>query len=117
MVKLIAIILLVVSAPTWAALVDPTKPPNYQAEVGEDGKPAEPMYSLKMVLIGTERKLALINGRMYSEGDEVNGAKILAIHEDSVEVLKDSGELLLLLVEPEDKAPWRFKKVYVNDEK
>ena len=62
---------------------DPTKPFTGKVEVSGQ-------LQLSSILIGKERRLALINDTFVQIGDTIGSAKVIAIKEDSV-VLLDSG--------------------------
>ncbi len=84
----------------------------------ESGEVAEGPVALsaKMVLISAERKLALIDDRILTVGDEFNNGKILNISEDGVEILHENGEIEFLPVQSTDTAAsWKFLKVYRDE--
>ena len=63
------------------ALEDPTRPMNIGA-VGTTAAPAARVPTLTSILVGKERKLAVIDGRLMSEGEDVQGIKVLKIYPD-----------------------------------
>jgi MSHA biogenesis protein MshK len=86
---------LVVLAPaSYAAedlpLKDPMRP--YQAPVGgvRIGA-AERTIEVSAILISPQRRIAVINGELYREGDLVEGAELVRIEAESVR-LKRAGE-------------------------
>ncbi len=96
---------------------DPTMPRG-GFYVGGDTVVEEEAATLaaKLVLVGDERKLALVNGRTLSVGDEFEGGKILEISENGVEVLQADGEIVFLPVQSVQKSPsWKFLKVYRDE--
>lgn len=63
-------------------------------EVEEKGLP-----QLNMILIGENRKIALINDRLVFEGSRLNGEKVYQIKEKEVLLRSDIGETRLTLAE------------------
>jgi hypothetical protein len=62
-------------------LEDPTRPLTIRA--AEDGPVQAPSVPvLTSILVGKERKLAVINGRLMSEGADERGVKVLRIYPD-----------------------------------
>jgi len=72
---------------------DPTKPSTYRETVAPNKK----FYRLESVLLGHDRKLAIINGLSFSEGDNHKLGKVIAINSDHV-VLQGSKRHILRLV-------------------
>lgn len=63
-------------------IADPTKPTGYrQTGIGPSKK-----YRLESILLGLNRKVAIINGRNFSEGDSHALGKIMSINSNSVVV-------------------------------
>ena len=77
---------------------DPTKPSTYRETVAPNKK----FYRLESVLLGHDRKLAIINGLSFSEGDNHKLGKVIAINSDHVVrdhvVLQGSKRHILKLV-------------------
>ncbi len=61
------------------------------------GGPASVDFELKGVLISPGGRSALINGRIVSEGERVNGVEVLAIEEGAVRVLTGTQEYTVLV--------------------
>ena len=72
---------------------DPTKPSTYREKVAPNKK----SYRLESVLLGHDRKLAIINGHSFSEGDSHKLGKVITINSDHV-VLQGSKRHILKLV-------------------
>jgi hypothetical protein len=74
---------------------DPMQP--YRAVDGVRGPGAEPLprFRLTAVLISPTRRVAIVNGKPYTEGAHVNGAQITRIDPQSIE-LNDGGEELVI---------------------
>ena len=66
-------------------LTDPTKPP-VQAVVAKVHAVPDQIHTLTSILIGQQRKLAVIDGNTMSEGDTYNGIRLVKVNSDSVDV-------------------------------
>lgn len=77
---------------------DPTKPTGYRGATVGTAK----IYRLESILLGRDRKIAIINGQSYSEGDKHKLGKIINIKSDSV-VVQGSKQHILKLVTPSIK--------------
>ena len=77
-------LLLLVTLPVNAAhaLTDPTRPAAFQG-----GKVIQQAYQLDSILYAGSRKVAVINGQPLSEGERLQGIKVIAIKKDSVTIL------------------------------
>ncbi|MBW4936505.1 hypothetical protein KZO34_17700 [Marinobacter sp. F4206] len=78
------------------ALQDPTRPPGF----GEAPTQALPMtdLALQSILVGAERRLAVINGEPRAEGQAFDGVRVRQIHRDRVEV-SDQGRIRTLYLD------------------
>lgn len=69
-----------------SALQDPTRPPGF------DDRPAKAIpktdLALQSILVGAERRVAVINGEPRAEGQAFDGVKVRRIHRDRVEVME-----------------------------
>jgi hypothetical protein len=75
---------------------DPTRP--YEAAAGAVGTNAPtPGSTLTAVIVSPTRKIAVIGGRIYHEGDRVDGALITRIEPGAVHLKRGDGQLLLRL--------------------
>lgn len=72
-----------------ATLRDPTQPFDW-AKPKQRTK-AKQSYKLNYLLVASERKQAIINGKTVTVGDHVSGAKVLKITESSVHLLLVDG--------------------------
>ncbi|NNC63510.1 MAG: hypothetical protein HKN84_01885 [Gammaproteobacteria bacterium] len=77
-------------------LGDPMRPyvPASPAAAGQ--RTARPL-TLTGVLIAATRRIAVINGALYREGDTINGARIMRIESDSVQLRRGSEDVALQL--------------------
>lgn len=71
----------------------------------QEMKPSEIPLKLKAILIGEHIRLASINQRILTIGDEINGEKILEIHSDRVILGKGKDRRTILL----DQNPLKIK--------
>jgi MSHA biogenesis protein MshK len=71
------------------SLSDPTRPEGPGGDVAAQQQPQhrEPTWDLTSIIHSPRRKLAVINNRITGVGEEVAGARILAIRPDSVLLL------------------------------
>ena len=96
---------------TWGR--DPFETP-FQAKVEDTTTPSEkgdkprpqpvrqgPQYRISTVLIAGSNRLAVINDRVYGEGDQIGGEKIAKITLDHVVLTGDFGERLLEVPRPQ----------------
>ena len=79
------------AVPPVSALTDPTRPSSYRA--------ASKSQSLRLesILFSDNRRVAVINGAVVSEGDTVGRIKILQIDKNSVRV-NNSGNIVELVL-------------------
>jgi MSHA biogenesis protein MshK len=83
-----------------AAVADPTRPPGLGAmtsTVGND-KHKAPRWVLKSTLISPERRTAVINDRVVSKGDHVNGATVVDIQSLKVRLRSAGREVTLVML-------------------
>ncbi len=77
-----------VIAPVYA-LDDPTRPASYQAQAA--AQPAGKDFSLDSIMIGPDRRVAVIDGIARREGDSFNGTRLLRVYPDRVELREQGG--------------------------
>lgn len=82
-------------------LVDPTRPPVR----AEQEKPAPAIaerrsWALESTLVSPERRVAVINGKLVSEGESVDGARVIAIRKRDV-LLSAQGRRMTLQLLPD----------------
>ena len=75
---------------------DPMRPDRPQLPVRADGTVAR-RFELSAVLISATRRIAVINGGLYREGDEIDGATITRIAAGSVSLRRGSEQLVVPL--------------------
>ena len=80
-----------------SALQDPTRPPGF----GDTPVKVQPLteLALQSILVGAERRLAVINGAPRAEGQAFDGVRVRQIHRDRVEILDQGRSRTLYLDE------------------
>ncbi len=84
---------------------DPTQPSGYTAPK----EAAKKKWRLESVLIGERRKLAIINGQSYQEGDRVGNAELISIEHNKVTLRKGLQRTVLELFDSGFKLDSSFK--------
>ena len=77
-------------------LRDPMQPYRPAASDGREGS-APRRYELSAVLISATRRVAVVNGRRYQQGDRVDGAEIIGIEPKLVHLREGSEDLVVHL--------------------
>ncbi len=77
--------------------IDPTRPPDFIAPLRAHPKTG---FELTAILIARDRRWAVINGVSLGVGGSLAGARILAIHPDTVRLRLPSGRLKRLTLYP-----------------
>ena len=72
------------SAAQAAPFADPFRPPRQMETPSADGAKAPAMTRLESVLIAPDRRVAVINGQQYVEGERFGGGRVLRIAESEV---------------------------------
>lgn len=85
----------------YAALRDPTRPPDYieSQTSGEGGKEAAESLELTQVIYSKDRKIAVIGGQAVKIGDEVMGDKVIDIGPNTVQLMGPDGKITLFLLD------------------
>jgi MSHA biogenesis protein MshK len=79
---------------TEAPLKDPMQPYRHVDTSDIHGAPAQ-RYALSTVLISATRRVAVINGTLLREGDRIDGAEVVRIASQRVE-LRRGGETFVV---------------------
>lgn len=92
------------------ALEDPTRPPDYRPRTAVVSTPDEPVmqWNLTSILIATDRRLAVINGRPLALGGSIGEARVVSI-EVGLVTLDAKGERVRLRLVPTTKKATRTK--------
>lgn len=81
------------SSPSKAIISDPTKPTGYREKTNQ----AATQYRLESILFGSVRKVAIINGKSFSEGDATKLGTIVRINSDNVVIQGNKRHVLKLV--------------------
>jgi len=79
------------------AISDPTRPTGYAAPAGGAEKSGAAL-KLESVLIARDRRVAVINGKACRVGDSIDGARLVAIHADGAELVREGSRVVLPLL-------------------
>lgn len=78
-------------------LQDPMRPYQVLPQAGS-GVAAPRRLELSAILVSSQRRIAVINGRFYREGDVVDGAEVLRIDPESVQLRRGNENLEVRLI-------------------
>ena len=81
-----------------ASLPDPTRPPQRFNAPADSSPAVADNWQLGSILIAPQRRVAVINGRALIVGDQVNGAKVVAIEPGLVRLRRGSRVIMLDLL-------------------
>lgn len=79
---------------SFAAVEDPTRPPNLAAATVQAQNQSVP--KLNSILISDQRRLAIIGGEIVSVGERTAGVELLEVEPGAVRVRTSSGKQLTL---------------------
>lgn len=82
------------------AMNDPTRPPMAKAKSSyvPSKKSQRPQWTLNSTLVSSARRTAVINDRVVSRGDRINGATVISIEPSSVRLRKKGREITLMML-------------------
>lgn len=86
-----------------AALADPMRPKRAVSVTA--GAAPEPRIRLQGVLRSATRRVAVINGRLYREGNRVGDAVLESIDSESIQLRRGSEIVVLYVETPGSNAP------------
>ena len=93
LLKMVCLLLtLCLSSINGWSMKDPTRPSSYRYSAVESKG-----LNLESVLISEQRKVAVINGTAVSVGEEIGGAKVVAIEKNNVRVNQHGKTVTLTL--------------------
>ena len=103
---LLALCLMVGSGVVWGdAVRDPTRPPQAAPPANPAPVPVRRDHVLQSTRVAGELRSAVINGRVVSAGDRVDGALVVAVDVARVRLRDHHGEFAVRLVVPEIARP------------
>jgi hypothetical protein len=82
-------------------LTDPTRPPGMKMPGSGAGTISAPRWILSSTLIAPSRRLATLNGKTVSVGEQVNGAEVTSIEPARV-TLREGGKAVVVELSPRD---------------
>ena len=101
------VVCLSLSLPLNAAMEDPTRPPTGEAKVARAVKAKtnqRPRWVLTSTLVSPQRRTAVINNRVVSRGDRVNGATVINIHPALVRLRARGRDVTLVMLKKKVKS-------------
>ena len=89
-----------------APVRDPMRPfGSAAATAGSATAASAPRFALTAVLIAPTRRVAIVNGKPYQQGESVDGAEIVAIEQGAVRMRERGTELVVSLGRPGNGRP------------
>ena len=90
------------SSVVWSeTLADPTQPYGYSKNSSlapsQATNDSAPKWLLNTTIIDPYQRIAIVNGTQVTVGDEINGATVIAINHQEVELLDDRDLIVLSL--------------------
>jgi hypothetical protein len=76
---------------------DPMRPFARVASAAGAASVSGPRFALTGVLIGPTRRVAIVNGKPYAQGETVDGAEIVAVEPGAVRLREHGAELVISL--------------------
>lgn len=95
--RVLLIIILVLGTGYAFALQDPTRPDHHTSSAQHE-EPARP-FSLASIFIGSDRRVAVIDGETRTEGQAFEGVRVKRIYPERVELV-DQGRVRILHLAP-----------------
>jgi len=103
---LLMCVLLIARPVGGTALIDPTRPASPHRRSSDDPVRNQGGWRLDSTLVAPDRRVAVINGKQVSEGESVDGARVIAIHQLEVRIQAPGRRMTLqLLPDILDKQP------------
>lgn len=97
--------------PAQAAIEDPTRPPGMNmVTTPSDAIKSGPRWVLTSTLVSAGRRTAVINDRVVSKGDRVNGATVIDIQPSRVRLSASGRDVTLVMLKRNVKTPSRQPK-------
>jgi len=101
----IVIGLLISMVSAHAELNDPTRPVNYVQDASGKNGNAKSRMQVSSIIIGKERRVAIIDGQSVQKGDDIHGMTVLAIRPSEVLLKSNNKELQVSLLPEKVKEP------------
>ena len=74
---------------------DPTRPAGGSGTAGGNLASTAERFELAATIVSGERRIALINGRFFREGERVNGQQITRIEPGAIRLMRAGNEVLI----------------------
>jgi hypothetical protein len=84
---------------------DPMRPFGAVAAAGAAVAASAPRFALTAVLIAPTRRIAIVNGKPYTQGATIDGAELVAIEHEVVRLRENGTELVIHLGRPSNGRP------------
>ena len=95
---LLAGVLLIALPAAGSALLDPTRPPSPGRGLSDAPGGSTGGWRLDSTLVAPDRRVAVINGKQVSEGETVDGARVIDIHQLEVLIQAPGRRMTLQLL-------------------
>ena len=94
---LLLLVLFLVSVPTFAQNVDPTKPLSSYGFANTNNIKKDNPLVLETIVYGDQVRTAIINGKVLKVGDTIGEHKVLVVNDKNVVLGRDDERLKLTL--------------------
>ena len=84
--RLLTAVVATLIMPAAMAAKDPTRPPAYHRGAATVATPVQ-QFRVESIIRGSDRRVAVINGQRLTEGEAVDGARLIRIEADAVVLL------------------------------
>jgi len=103
------LLMMFLALPASASQEDPTRPPSANVVTQRPAvmKKTTTRWVLSSTLVSTGRRSAVINNRVVSRGDRINGAVVMDIQPARVRLRTRGREITLLMLKKKIKTPSR----------
>ena len=81
-----------------SALIDPTRPASHGQAAAAHAGESRRGWTLDSTLVAPDRRVAVINGKRVSEGESVDGARVIEIRKLDVLIQADGRRMTLQLL-------------------
>ncbi len=112
---LLAVALVAGGSAAAEELPDPMRPPNIWARSTTAPVSAPSDWQLHMTRISAGQRFAVLNGRLVKPGDEVSGARVVAVGRNAVELSKGGKKFRVALSRTSVKRPTAHGGVMMSE--
>lgn len=93
---IILILFIINTSNAYAELRDPTRPPDFISKKLGKGVAT---WALTSILISKDRRIAVVNGQVVHEGDEIASETVISIQPNTVQLTGPGGKITLFLLD------------------